>query len=1011
MEHFTQLLASPGFMPHGHCFLWTPTLLWAYVLSDSLIALAYYSIPVALWYFVRRRSDLPFGWVFIMFAVFIFACGTTHLMAIWNIWQPVYWLDAAIKAATATASVATATLLWPLMPRALALPSQRQLTRVNEELRQQVLARRLAEERLQELNEALERRVAERTAALEAANMELRALAAERERASRSLQESQQLLQAIVDNVTAIVYVKRLDGRYLLVNRQYQQLFHVTQQEMSAKTDFDLFDAEHAQAFRSVDEEVAASDRAIETEEVAPLDDGPHVYLSIKFPVRDELGRPYAVAGISTDITERKRNEQALRENEERTRAILDAALDAVITMDAQGTITGWNPQAEATFGWPREEVLGLALGETIIPPQHRSAHANGLRRYLSTGHAVVLRKRLELTALHRDGHEFPVELTITPIGSGAQVRFSGFARDISDRKRSEAALKAQIERLNLLDRITRAIGERQDLHSIFQVVVRALEDQLPLDFVCMCRHEDGAKTLEVTAIGARSQPLAQQLTMTEQSSIVVDENGLSQCIRGRLVYEPDLHSVPQPFAQRLARAGLRSLVAVPLMAQGQAFSALIASRHQTDGFSSGECEFLRQLCEHVALAAQQAQLYAALQEAYQELRQTQQAVLQQERLRALGQMASGIAHDINNALSPVTLYTESLLDQEAGLSERARGYLMTIEQAVADISATVARMREFYREREPQLSLVPLLLNQLVQQVVELTRARWSDMAQQRGVVIEVHTELAESLPYVSGMESEIREALINLIFNAVDAMPQGGRLTLRTGLVVPPPGSAPVPTKVKVQVVDDGMGMDEETRRRCLEPFFTTKGERGTGLGLAMVYGMAQRHGADIDIASAVSQGTTVSLTFPSTANGEAAAPGSAKQPPVPAGLRLLVVDDDPVVLQSLGDVLRGDGHVVVAVSGGQAGIDAFTDAFHQGGAFSAVITDLGMPYVDGRRVASAVKRIAPSTPVLLITGWGQRMIAEGDIPEHVDRVLSKPARLGELREALALCRPVED
>src|SRR6185437_11496372 len=158
--------------------------------------------------------------------------------------------------------------------------------------------------------------------------------------------------------------------------------------------------------------------------------------------------------------------------------------------------------------------------------------------------------------------------------------------------------------------------------------------------------------------------------------------------------------------------------------------------------------------------------------------RQTQQAVMQQERLRALGQMASGIAHDINNALSPVALYTDALLDREPNLSPRTREYLETTQRAIDDVAHTVARMRDFYRQREPELMTASVDVNQLVQQVLDLTRARWSDMPQQRGIVIEMRSDLAADLPPIAGSESEIREALTNLIFNAVDAMPDGGTL-----------------------------------------------------------------------------------------------------------------------------------------------------------------------------------------------------------------------------------------
>jgi signal transduction histidine kinase/ActR/RegA family two-component response regulator len=577
---------------------------------------------------------------------------------------------------------------------------------------------------------------------------------------------------------------------------------------------------------------------------------------------------------------------------------------------------------------------------------------------------------------------------------------------EIFERRGAESRVQSQLARLQLLNQITRAIGERQNLQDIFHVVIKNLEEHLPIDFSCVCRYESSG-ALTVVGAGVHSRALATEMAMTEQTAIPIDENGLSRCVRGHLVYEPDTSLLKFPFPQRLARAGLHSLVAAPLLVESQVFGVLIAARRDANAFSSGECEFLKQVSEHVALAAHQSQLHHALQQAYDDLRQSQQAVMQQERLRALGQMASGIAHDINNAISPVALYTESLLENEPGLSARARDYLETIQHAIEDVAATVARMREFYRQREPQLTLAPVHMNRLVQQVIDLSRARWSDMPQQKGLMIEVKTEFAPDLPAVMGVESEIREAFINLIFNAVDAMSQGGVLTLRTKFAGSSvlAGSQDVPC-VQVEVADSGAGMDEETRRRCLEPFFTTKGERGTGLGLAMVYGMVQRHSADIEIESAVGKGTTVRLSFsvPATPAAETAEPGVSFA--LPSRLRVLVVDDDPLLLKSLRDILETDGHVVAVANGGQAGIDAFRASLESTDRFAVVITDLGMPYVDGRKVASTVKEGSPATPVIMLTGWGQRLMIEGDVPAGVDFVLSKPPKLRELREALAQC-----
>ena len=561
----------------------------------------------------------------------------------------------------------------------------------------------------------------------------------------------------------------------------------------------------------------------------------------------------------------------------------------------------------------------------------------------------------------------------------------------------ADGKLHAQLGRLNLLQHITRATGERQDLVSIFQVVLVSLEENLPIDFGCFLLHDEAAKSLAVSALGNAGRVFADKLGLKERSTVPVDPNGLSRCIAGQLVYEPDVSAVSFPFPERLATAGLRSVVFAPLAVETEVFGVLVCARRQPKSFTSGDCEFLRQLSEHVALASHQARLYGSLQQAYDDLRQSQHTIMQQERLRALGEMASGIAHDINNAISPVALYTESLLEREPNLSERARNYLSTIQRAIDDVARTVARMREFYREREIQLTLERVEINRSVRQVVELTRPRWSDQPQQRGLMVDLKTELTEPLPDIMGAEHEIRDALTNLIFNAVDAMPAGGTLLVRTRTL---DGAE----RVALEVSDTGVGMDEDTRRRCLEPFYTTKGERGTGLGLAMVYGMVQRHSAELQIESALGQGTTVRLIFPAHTASLVAADTTARVPIVTRPLRILLIDDDPLLIKSLQDTLQEDGHLITATSGGQAGIDAFAAAAARGEVFDAVITDLGMPYVDGRKVASSVKAVSPATPVILLTGWGQRLIAANETQPHIDKVLAKPPRLHELRAALA-------
>lgn len=401
-----------------------------------------------------------------------------------------------------------------------------------------------------------------------------------------------------------------------------------------------------------------------------------------------------------------------------------------------------------------------------------------------------------------------------------------------------------------------------------------------------------------------------------------------------------------------------------------------------------------------------QVRLAAGLQQAYEELRRTQQVVVQQERLRALGQMASGIAHDINNALSPITAYSELLLNKQNISQETQREYLQAINKSGVDIAHIVARMREFYRRREDSEPLARISINEIVNEVVGLTRPRWRDVCQREGVSINIKPEFEADMPRILGDPSELREALINLIFNSLDAMPYGGTIHLFTRSVTRPAvnGSNEGERALQIEVRDDGVGMDEKTRRRCLEPFFSTKIQRGgSGLGLAMVYGMMQRHEGTIDIESAQGKGTSVRLTFPFRKDTEKSRDGAAPEPDIGRNLRVLCIDDERHVLQLLNDCLSPFGHRITTASTGQDGLELFKSAKSDNHPFQAVITDLGMPEFDGRQVAKAIKAESPKTPVIMLTGWGAEIRQEREKMTEVDMVMEKPPSIQRLHEAL--------
>ena len=562
--------------------------------------------------------------------------------------------------------------------------------------------------------------------------------------------------------------------------------------------------------------------------------------------------------------------------------------------------------------------------------------------------------------------------------------------------------LQQQVTRISLLNQITHAVLDRQDMQSLIQVVLIQLESHLPADFGTVLLYDKKRDVLDVAAVSIKNQPDAAALKfLLKGKQINPDRLRLRECIAGKTVSE-DGAPLDSHLLCQMSGLNFCALIATPLLVDNDTFGILVCARTSLP-FSGGESEFLRVLSEQVALAANQAKLYSELQVAYNELRQTQQSIIEQERLRALGKMASGIAHDINNALSPVIVYADMLLRENPTLATQQK-YLKHIKTAGEDIAHIVSRMREVYRKREQNEILSAINLNSLLQQVIDLTRPHWRDIPQERGVVVDVQPHFDPQIPEILGNQSELREAITNLVLNAVDAMPAGGKIFLKTSLRFwnSEASSERKATHVVLEVVDTGIGMDEETRSRCLEPFYTTKGQRGTGLGLAMVYGVTERHDAKIEIHSKLGKGTTFRVVFP-VREINPTAPTVAADDEGCLPLRVLCIDDEPLLREMLKEILAIDGHDVEVADGGETGIEMFASALKEQRPFNIVITDLGMPYVDGRQVARSLKEQSPETPIIMLTGWGTMMKAESDFPAQVDAVLSKPPRLNELRLTL--------
>jgi len=428
------------------------------------------------------------------------------------------------------------------------------------------------------------------------------------------------------------------------------------------------------------------------------------------------------------------------------------------------------------------------------------------------------------------------------------------------------------------------------------------------------------------------------------------------------------------------ARAeGIVTNLGVPIVQDDQVTGFLWVFNRTRRSFTDRDEAFLAGLGDHAAVAIGNARAHAERQRVLDELRASQDRLVKTERLRALGEMASGVAHDFNNLLA-VILGRVQLLLLRITDPELRRG-LAVIERAAEDAAHTVRRIQEFTRTRQTR-AFEPVDLRQVVREAVELTEGRWKDAAQVRGVSYQIVTDLAE-VPAVAGEAGELREVLTNLLLNAFDAMPDGGTLHL---------GVRATDSALVVVVRDTGSGMPPDVRERVFEPFFTTKGPRSTGLGLSVAYGIIERHRGRIEAESTVGLGTTFTITLPVLGGAlEERRGGGQRAPRSERAARVLVIDDERAVRDVLADILASVGHEAVVAEDGPAGLRILG----QRGTFDLAFIDLGLPGMSGWEVAAHARAARPELALVLITGWGDQLDPAALAQSGISRVIAKPFR----------------
>jgi PAS domain S-box-containing protein len=650
-------------------------------------------------------------------------------------------------------------------------------------------------------------------------------------------------------------------------------------------------------------------------------------------PILDTHAEIVGTSSVARDITMARRALAASRVLEARTSAILESAMDSIISMDHHGRIVEFNPAAERTFGYTRTDAIGQTMAELIIPPALRHRHQRGLAHFLATGEAPIFGERLDLTALHADGTEFPVELTVTKVDLPGEPLFTGYLRDLSEKRRAESDLAESARLLEAMLDNSPALICLTDVDGRFLHMNRPLEAALGIE----PGRAKGMTSSDIWAPGAARRYREKDLLVLTTGKPIEYES-----------------VAPHPDGDRTY---LTSKFPVFDIA-GETYAIASIATDITEG-KAAETE--RELLG-------------------ERLRQS-------ERLETLGQLAGGVAHDFNNLLGVILNYAEFVREGTADRPEVSAD-VQQIRRA-AERGAELTRQLLIVGRREAIRHEV-LQVKSIVDDVREL-------LVRSIGAHIELITTTDGPLPTVRADRGQMEQVLLNLAINARDAMPDGGTLTIATRVADLDDDYArlhPDATSgrhIEVRVSDTGVGMTADVAGHMFEPFFTTKPRgHGTGLGLATVYGIVTGAGGSVSVYSEPGLGTTFRLLLPAADQPMAPEARDAAQHLDGHGETILVVEDEEALLRSTSRILRTHGYVVVEATNGGDALDLATSGKHN---LDLVVTDAVMPHLSGRDLADRLAATHPALPIVFMSGYTEGMVGTNRITTEGIALVEKP------------------